>query len=124
MDGALTIEELDAAECYLIRQAQEDAYPDEVALLQQTVHRPDNAKLSKTSHLFKLTPWIDDRGIMRMRGRISACENATEYAKTPIILPRNHHTTTLIVAHYHQNHETVINEIRQRYSIPRLRVTY
>ncbi|XP_055622739.1 uncharacterized protein LOC129766247 [Toxorhynchites rutilus septentrionalis] len=124
-NGHPSMEELTASESHLIRQAQEDAYPDEYTLL----HQSGGATLPKTSALYKLTPWIDKHGIMRIRGRISACEFATEDAKNPIILPRNHHVTSLIVAHYHQkyhhqNHETVINEIRQRYSISRLRSTY
>ncbi|XP_055623064.1 uncharacterized protein LOC129766522 [Toxorhynchites rutilus septentrionalis] len=128
-NGHLSMEELTAPESHLIRQAQEDAYPDEYTLLKKMMHQSGGATLPKTSALYKLTPWIDKHGTMRIRGRISACEFATEDAKNPIILPRNHHVTSLIVAHYHQkyhhrNHETVINEIRQRYSISRLRSTY
>ncbi|XP_062538364.1 uncharacterized protein LOC134206653 [Armigeres subalbatus] len=121
--GPLSTDETQAAERYLICQAQREAYPDEIAALHKAANIPKN------SSLFKLTPWIDNQGLMRMRGRISACASAIEEAKNPIILPRDHHTTKLIIAHYHnkynhQNHETAINELRQRYSIPRLRATY
>lgn len=60
-----------------------------------------------------------------MRGRIDAA-NVMADTKQPIILPRNHHVTHLIVDSYHLkyhhiNHETVLNELRQKYVIPRLR---
>ncbi|XP_062707792.1 uncharacterized protein LOC134288086 [Aedes albopictus] len=79
-----------------------------------------------SDELFKIQIQIQ---IMRMKTRIAACQFATEDAKNPIILPRQHHITTLIINHYHnsyhhQNHETVINELRQKYQIARLRSCY
>lgn len=85
--------------------------------------------LPKTSALHKLTPWLDADGLLRMRGRISSCEYARDDAKNPIIMPRHHHTTRLIIIDYHlkfhhKNHETVVNELRQKYRIPRIRSAY
>ena len=45
----------------------------------------------------------------------------------PVILPRKHRVTELLIHKYHcyyqhGNNETVVNEMRQLYSIPRLRV--
>ncbi|XP_062557550.1 uncharacterized protein LOC134222414 [Armigeres subalbatus] len=114
----------------LIRLCQQECYPDEMTTLQSTTKRPETTMtVQKSSSLYKLTPWLDDNGIMRMRTRIAACHYATDDAKNPVILPQKHHITHLIVAHYHRkyhhhNHETVINEIRQKYRIPRLRVCY
>ncbi|XP_062542375.1 uncharacterized protein LOC134210344 [Armigeres subalbatus] len=129
--GPLNNVELRTAESRLIQIAQQDGYPEEIHTLQSTLKlTAEPAKLlSKSSTLYKLTPWIDDRGIMRMKTRINACQFATEDAKNPIILPRKHHLTTLIIHHYHnkyhhQNHETVINELRQKYQIARLRTCY
>ncbi|XP_062557226.1 uncharacterized protein LOC134222097 [Armigeres subalbatus] len=126
--GPPSTEEIQVAERYVIRQAQREAYPDETDILLKPTNESSKS-ISKNSSLFKLTPWLDNYGIMRMRGRINACTQATEDAKNPIILPRNHHTTDLLITHYHnkyhhQNHETAINEIRQKYCIPRLRTTY
>lgn len=64
-----------------------------------------------------------------MRGRTSHCAFITEEAKNPILLPRDHHVTMLIISYvhnkfHHHNHETVVNELRQRYWIPRIRVCY
>ncbi|XP_062557946.1 uncharacterized protein LOC134222813 [Armigeres subalbatus] len=124
----LSTEELQIAERSVIRQVQREVYPSEIAALKDSMNGPTNC-IPKASPLFKLTPWLDDQGLLRMRGRISACSLATEDAKNPIILPRDHHTTSLIISHYHNkyhhiNHETTINELRQRYCIPRLRATY
>ncbi|XP_062715437.1 uncharacterized protein LOC134291545 [Aedes albopictus] len=123
--------ELRTAEAHLIRIAQQEGYPEEFRILQNAQQKSAEspALLPKSSPLYKLIPWIDDRGIMRMKTRIAACQFATEDAKNPIILPRQHHITTLIINHYHnsyhhQNHETVINELRQKYQIARLRSCY
>ncbi|XP_062557089.1 uncharacterized protein LOC134221939 [Armigeres subalbatus] len=127
----LSSSEISSAEAYLLRQAQLESYPEEVALFQRSQHEPTAHKtpLPKASPLHQKSPWLDQNGVLRMRGRITNCDYATEDAKNPIILPRDHPTTKLIIAHFHQkfhhqNHETVINEIRQKYSIPKLRTTF
>ncbi|XP_058826515.1 uncharacterized protein LOC131686265 [Topomyia yanbarensis] len=131
VSGPLSNKELLSATSYIIRQAQQESYPDEMALLQHTQKNPEQfpTPIPKTSPIHQKSPWLDQYAILRMRGRIAACDYATEDAKHPIILSRDHHTTKLIIAHYHQkyhhqNHETVINEIRQKYSIPKLRMAY
>ncbi|XP_065076509.1 uncharacterized protein LOC135700047 [Ochlerotatus camptorhynchus] len=133
VSGPFSDRDISSAESYLIRQAQQEAYPDEIAVLrkqqQQQCSDQPSTSIPKSSVLHQKTPWMDQNGILRMRGRIAACHYATEDSKHPVILPRDHPTTKLIVAQYHQkyhhqNHETVINEIRQKYSIPKLRMTY
>ncbi|XP_062538334.1 uncharacterized protein LOC134206620 [Armigeres subalbatus] len=64
-----------------------------------------------------------------MHGRIGACDHATTDAQNPIILPKDHYITKLIIEDYHQryhhqNHETVLNELRQTFRIPKLRGLY
>ncbi|XP_062702274.1 uncharacterized protein LOC115258215 [Aedes albopictus] len=128
--GSPTAVELNSAEAYLLRSAQRDSYPEEMAHLEKSRQNSNISKtVSKQSSLFQLTPWLDGRGLMRMRTRIAACHYATEDAKNPIILPRDHPTTNLIISHYHrqfhhQNHEAVVNELRQRFKIPRIRAAY
>ncbi|XP_062556661.1 uncharacterized protein LOC134221484 [Armigeres subalbatus] len=129
--GPLNAAELRTVEAHLIRIAQQEGFPEELCTLRNAAQHPEETTkpLPKSSSLYKLLPWIDARGIMRMKTRIAACQYATDDAKNPIILPRYHHITTLIIHHYHnryhhQNHETVINEIRQKYQISRLRSCY
>ncbi|XP_053692357.1 uncharacterized protein LOC128740817 [Sabethes cyaneus] len=130
VSGSPINQELRAAEAFLFRLAQHEGYTEEVALLNETSQSTAQINLlPKSSSIFKLSPWLDDCGVMRMRSRISACNYATEEAKKPVILPRFHHITTLIIQHYHtkyhhQNHETVVNELRQRFVIPRIRTQF
>ncbi|XP_058828122.1 uncharacterized protein LOC131688014 [Topomyia yanbarensis] len=126
--GELTKEELLAAESYLHRIAQESVYLEKIAALTRAANCDDAYKyhLPKSSSIYQLSPYLDNFDVMRMRGRTGACEYTEPDASCPIILPRNHHVTELIVRsvhwHYHHlNHETVVNEIRQKYRIPKLR---
>ncbi|XP_062538896.1 uncharacterized protein LOC134207186 [Armigeres subalbatus] len=128
MKESLSSDELCIAENYLLSQAQRAGYLDEFAILQRVKRNPCSTEtIPSTSSLYQLAPWMDNHGVMRMKTRIGACQHATDNAKNPIILPRYHYTTTLIIKYYHEkyhhlNQETVVNEIRQKYRIPRLRV--
>ncbi|XP_073814325.1 uncharacterized protein [Musca autumnalis] len=66
----------------------------------------------------------NDDGILRARGRASYLNH-----QDTIILPTMHHGTFLLVRYVHENfhhisHETVINNIKSQYYIPKLRVLY
>ena len=58
-------------------------------------------KLTAVTSLRKLSPMLDDEGILRVGGRL---ENAAiDYeAKHQIILPYRHNVTNLIIQKYHQ----------------------
>ncbi|XP_062704114.1 uncharacterized protein LOC134286510 [Aedes albopictus] len=122
--GPLTSEKLRGAEEYHYRQAQRDVYPDEVAALET---KEDTIKrISKASPLYKLSPFGDDFGVNRMKGRTTVCAYLHSDAKNPVILPPKHPVTTLVLIHYHEkylhrNYEIAVNEVRQKYSIFRLR---
>ncbi|XP_044163449.1 uncharacterized protein LOC122947908 [Acropora millepora] len=54
----------------------------------------------KRSTLYHLNPFIDDDGILRVGGRPR--RSKLEYReKHPVLMPKKHHVTTLIVHHYH-----------------------
>lgn len=114
-------DELNMARNFIIRQAQVEAFQYEYNLLR-------NGKiLDKESSLYKLSPMIDETGIIRIRGRIDQCTNATESCKRPIILPRLHKITELIIKEEHERldhhyDDTVVNNLRQTYYIPEIRV--
>ncbi|XP_055613505.1 uncharacterized protein LOC129759945 [Uranotaenia lowii] len=129
LSGPLQSADLCKAEQYLFRYAQREAYPDEIALLSAKTSHQKKSCIPKNSPLYKLCTFLDENSVLRMQGRISSCQYAPPDAKNPIILPRNHHITKLVVASFHhrynhQNHETIINEIRQRYHVPKLRSAY
>ncbi|XP_038106484.1 uncharacterized protein LOC119766156 [Culex quinquefasciatus] len=125
----LTREELQKAEQSLWRLAQSEEYRDEVATLNQNQRVPADQResLERSSNIVKLCPMLDDAGVLRVSGRIQAAECVGYETKHPVILPRDHPVTTLLLEYYHRrfqhsNNETVMNEIRQNLSIPKLRV--
>ncbi|XP_058827917.1 uncharacterized protein LOC131687846 [Topomyia yanbarensis] len=128
--GPLTRDELRKAENYLFRLAQRSAYPDEIAVLNEPLSTTQQRKFIKNnSSLSKMRAFLDKNGVLRARGRTQECKFTDYDAANPVILPRNHHITRLIVSNAHkqfnhQNHETIINELRQRFRSPRLKATY
>lgn len=124
----LSQEDLVDSERRLIRQAQWESYTEEMAILHrnQSTEPKGNKSIDKGSSIVGCSPYIDEFGLMRVQGRIDSATAVTEDAKRPIILPKSNAITKLIVYHYHtkfkhQNHETVINELRQRFYIPQIR---
>ncbi|XP_062540966.1 uncharacterized protein LOC134209009 [Armigeres subalbatus] len=116
-------EEFAKAEAAIRRQIQAEAFPDEVALLSSSAEKQI---VSKSSPIYTLTPFLDDEGVIRIGSRTEKASNLAYEAKYPVILPKNHTGTTLLVNSFHRkylhaNGETVFNEIRQRYYIPGLR---
>ncbi|XP_055622578.1 uncharacterized protein LOC129766136 [Toxorhynchites rutilus septentrionalis] len=120
--GPLTQEELVGAENYIYKTVQAEVFPEEIQILQEADREPWRSKrsLPKDSALYKLSPIFDREGVLRMHGPIDACEFASNDTKHPKLLPKSHHVTELIVLdvhlqYCHLNHQTVLNEIRQRY---------
>ena len=123
----LNISDLKTAECTIIRDAQIEAFKEEVVVLQkmkQENANPDNrvfarqrkATMKTSSSLYKLDPFLDVDGILRVGGRLRRVSLADDI-KFPIILPRNSHVTKLIVKHFHErtHHQgkgMTLNEVR------------
>ncbi|XP_062533692.1 uncharacterized protein LOC134202689, partial [Armigeres subalbatus] len=126
--GPLQQEELRAAEETIFKLVQRECYPEELtALSGRAPNRTGQEIIGKQSSIYRLLPILDNHGLLRERGRIGAAENVAFNVRHPIILPRKHPVTELLVRRYHQeyrhgNAETVVNEIRQLYTIPRLRI--
>ena len=110
-------QEIIDAEEDVIRQAQLEAFPDEYKALK------NNKPIPQKSPLIKLSPRIDESGVMRLEGRLMYAEYLPYDVKFPIILPRGHHVTKLIVKHYHEmaNHSAgtnfILSQISQRFWI-------
>lgn len=119
MKQANFTQELLKAETYLFKQAQQEEYADELQRLQ------DEGQVAKTSKLYKLSPYLDDAGMIRHETRLrNALPPMT--ARNPIILPRSHPISQLMVQRYHERllhaqSETVVNELRQRFYIAKIR---
>ncbi|XP_055585157.1 uncharacterized protein LOC129738006 [Uranotaenia lowii] len=126
-------EHLKQAQNLLWKLAQGDSYQKEITQLKNAKHNAVSGEskkflqIEKHSPLYKLTPLLDEFGVLRVDGRIGVSDAVSNDVKFPVILPRNHRVTFLIIDHYHQkflhgNTETVVNELRQKFEIPRLRV--
>lgn len=94
------------------KKVQSDSYEDEMRQLLASKF------VSESSKLYQLSPFIDDNGTIRMKGRIPGYN--------PIILDPNHHFTFLLVHWYHEVNlhsgiESVINQLREMYWIPKCR---
>ena len=121
------VTDLESAERAIIRAVQTSAFKEELDVLKQIKRKnPDPnsrvfAQQRKTniktySSLYKLDPFMDDDGILRVGGRLRRA-SLSDDMKFPIILPRNSHVTTLIVRYFHertshQGKTMTLNEVR------------
>lgn len=87
--------ELDEALQCCIRKAQMEGFPEEYKELEQ--RKPVSCKGSK---LRILCPYIDDKGIIRLAGRLKN-SGLEEQTKTPIVMPHDSPLTKLLVAEAH-----------------------
>ncbi|KAH8346288.1 hypothetical protein KR084_001055, partial [Drosophila pseudotakahashii] len=84
--------------------------------------------IGKSSQLWKLSPILDQEGVIRMNGRINNAIAVEEGTRRPILLPKKNYVTQLIliVNQYHkkwnhQNENTIIAKLRRNYYIPHSR---
>ncbi|XP_035907255.1 uncharacterized protein LOC118509982 [Anopheles stephensi] len=129
LGGNLRHEELCKANVVLWKQTQREFFPEEILIL-NSENGGDGSKgktVSKRSRIYQLLPFLDEENVLRMRGRIGAAAEVPYCARYPVILPNNCKLAELIVDRYHRvyrhaNNETVVNELRQQFQIPKLRV--
>lgn len=120
--GHLTQHELVLAEQSLWKLAQQEYYASEVEQLSEQ----SCTGISKTSKIHKLCPFLNKFGILRMRSRLELSSYVPYEAKYPVILPQQSMITNLLADWFHRryqhaNRETIVNEMRQRYHIPKMR---
>ena len=110
------------AEHMLILKSQQDTFKEEI------INLKNNKNIDKKSRILTLSPYLDENGLLRVGGRIDAARNVEFELKRPVILDGRDYLTKLIVRYYHSsflhgNQETVVNELRQKYWILRIRPT-
>ena len=118
------VEELRRAELAIVKAVQEQTFPQEIQLLrkcddgdnERDRNRKRKITLKNTSSLFRLDPFVDDEGILRVGGRLTRASVSFDL-KHPVILPRKGHVTALIIRHYHlqnkhQGRGMTLNELR------------
>ncbi|XP_072035816.1 uncharacterized protein [Amphiura filiformis] len=120
-ESHLSAENLQEAEEAIVRYIQQEAFAKEINALKPTPEQKITCKKRhKISSLDNLDPMIHD-GILRVGRRL---RNAPipDRVKHPMILPKNHHVSNLIIRHTHEhvNHQGrnhVLTELRQRFWI-------
>lgn len=107
------LEERKEAELTIIRMAQEVDFSEEIQNLKQ---RKEVSTKNKRQRLYKLNPFLDDQGILRVGGRLKHSVLHPD-VKHPAILPRKSHVSTLLIRHFHekihhQGRGMTLNELR------------
>ncbi len=114
-------EERRDAEEDIIRLAQQEVFQDEYKAL------AEKKPISQKSTLVKFNPCLGEQGMIRSDSRLRFAEYLPYDARFPIILPRGHWVTRLIVRYFHElaNHSAgtnyVLAQISERYWIPAAR---
>lgn len=121
--GELSATEVNDGMKILCRTVQQEVYVREYSTLLR------GKQLDRTSSIFVLNPYIDDDGLLRIHGRTDAAADTylTQDARRPILLPRHHHFTMLMVRSHHERlahqlTEATIAAIRQTFWVPQVRV--
>ncbi|XP_055932043.1 uncharacterized protein LOC129962322 [Argiope bruennichi] len=115
--GLLQAEEVEASLKNLVKLIQQAEFYQEIKCFKL------NKPIPKSSKLLPLNIFLDKDGILRVGGRLSKHPTLPYDQKFPIIIPKRHHITPLIIRHFHQlslhaGPELVLSLIRQKFWIP------
>ncbi|XP_062538815.1 uncharacterized protein LOC134207114 [Armigeres subalbatus] len=123
--------ELLRAETTVFKQIQHEVFGDELVILKKNQELPagEQQRLKKISKILKLSPFMDEQGVIRMDGRIAGAQQVSFDFKFPVILSKRHEGTKLLVDWYHRQHkhgnpETAVNEMRQKFHVSEMRVVF
>lgn len=107
-------------------KAQKSEFAKELKILKSKKAIPTH------NRIHKLSPFLDQNDIIRVTTRLALTqENVQEYGYDricPILLPKQHPLTSLIILKYHENNKhslksTVIANITQKFYIPHIKWT-
>ena len=113
-----SVNDMQEAENAIIRYTQQVAFPVEKIELQK-IKDGRIGTLKKGSRLYKLNPFIDSFGLLRVGGRMRRSSLA-ESVRHPLILPKKCHVTRLVVCHTHEQ----LAHAGRDHVIARLRETF
>ena len=113
--GPLTLEELSQSTQVIVRSIQSECFPEDI----KEVKKSNEVKNS--SNLRNLRPVLVD-GILRVGGRLQNAVVLSWDEKHPMILPKRHPVSHLIVRHYHESaahsgREQTLCEVRRMFWI-------
>ncbi|XP_057337763.1 uncharacterized protein LOC130675883 [Microplitis mediator] len=113
LSGYLSVTELENALIKILQMTQQEHFQEDLKQLSKA------EQVKKNSRLGALDPFIDDKGIIRVGGRLK--HSLLSYAeKHPIVLPTQSHITRLIIQKYHAmtlhgGTLATLNAVRSRY---------
>ena len=95
--GPLTVEEVNDADIMVLRQAQQESFSDELSQVCK------GAVLSTISKISPISPSLGSYGLLRGNSRLRLAGHIAWEARHPVILPRKHPVTKLIVERLHKD---------------------
>lgn len=118
--GQISIEETELALQCIIKIIQQAFFPQECRYFHHLHENPENhEKFPRKSPLHQLTPYMDEKGVIRVGGRIQACPELTEQQKHPAILPRCNFVKLIVTDRHkkllHPSQAVLISHIRQEF---------
>ena len=117
--GKITANDLSSAERDVCRLVQSDSFSFVIQYLNGGKVVSDYKNELKS--ILKLSPFLDEKGIIRVGGRLQRSSNAYNF-KHPILLPKRGQVTKLIVVYFHKllrhsGYNSVLARIRQTFWI-------
>jgi hypothetical protein len=98
----------ESAKIAIIKAVQNEVFADDISVLKrenkETESRDQLKEQRRTlrkSNLAGLDPFLDQDGVLRVGGRLNR-SSLTFEEKHPILLPKKHHVSQLIIRHYHE----------------------
>ena len=117
---SLDSDDLEAAKICVFKTAQRESFADEID------HLREGRMVPKGSSLFKLSPFLDESGLLRVGGRLQMSDY-TYNEKHPIILPKGHVSTLLVTFQHqllkHAGVSSLLTSLRNNFWIFGVRVT-
>ncbi|GIY70400.1 reverse transcriptase [Caerostris darwini] len=114
--GTLSAAEIKEAEEYWVRGVQLENYCSDIHLLKK------NKPVPPHSRIYSLVPYVDDKGILRVKGRLEQAE-LFHNEKHPAILPKSKFTDLIIMSEhvksFHSGVISTLSRVRNNFWIPR-----
>ena len=113
--GPLTLEELSQSTQVIVRSIQSECFPEDIKQVKKS------NEVKKSSNLRNLRPVLVD-GVQRVGGRLQRAVVLSWDEKHPMILPKRHPVSQLVVRHYHESaahsgREQTLCEVRRMFWI-------
>ncbi|KAK3754248.1 hypothetical protein QZH41_020147, partial [Actinostola sp. cb2023] len=114
-------DDLERSKRHVAILVQRTVYPEEMRNLKE------GKRLKASSEILKLKPIMKEDDVMRVGGRISLAPISPD-AANPIILPKKHHITTLLIRHLHESNghcgvEQLLSLLREQFWVVKARVS-